>query len=117
MAEPTCNWGMSEKITRMARNDNSMGKYDRARLILEYMAEHDVAMSPNLWFENLKRQRSITFSYHTTRRRIHDFHEHGWVDRFDVDQGIFAINDAGRVALAEGISDEVLDSVIGKSGE
>lgn len=101
----------------MAGKCDSMGSEDRARLILEYMAEYDIAMSPNLWFENMKRDRSITFSEYTVGRRIRDFTEKGWVERLDVDQGAFRITDAGKEAAKTGVSDSEMKSVIGLSDD
>lgn len=101
----------------MPENDDSMAKEDRARLILEYMAEHSVAMSPGLWHANLEIDKSVTFSYDTTRRRIHDFTAKGWATRFDVDQGIYRITDAGVEAAESGLSDDEISDVIGMSGE
>jgi len=90
---------------------------DRAKIVLEYMAEKEVAMSTGLWYENLKLDRSITFSQDTVRRRLHDFNEVGWVERLDIDQGVFRINDSGRRVVENDFLDAKLDDVIGISDE
>lgn len=97
----------------MPENPESMGKEDRARYVLEYMAEHEVAMPPALWYENMKLHGRITFSYDTVYRRIHDFRAVGWVKRHDVDQGIFELTDEGRAKAEAGVSDIELADVIG----
>lgn len=100
----------------MTENDDSMTAEDRARIVLEYMAEHPVAMSPGLWHANLKMDRTVTFSQDTTRRRIHDFLAKGWVEKYDIDQGVFKINGDGKAALDD-LSNDDLRDVIGLSGE
>lgn len=101
----------------MPKNSDSMGAVDRAEIVLEYMAERDVAMSPGLWHANLDMDRSVPFSADTTRRRIHDFLEYGWVERFDIDQGVYRITDAGKQAAEEGVSESEMRDVIGLAGE
>jgi len=101
----------------MDTKDKSMGKEDRARIILEFMAESGIAMPPGLWYENLDLYKNITFSYDTTRRRVRDFEEAGWVVRYDRDQGIYGITDAGAKAAENGVDDSRLAEVIGSASE
>jgi len=101
----------------MATKNDVMAKEDRARMILEFMADTGVAMPPGLWYENLDLYKNITFSYDTVRRRLHDFQEVGWAERHDRDQGIYGITDAGRRAAENGVDDSRLAEVIGTAGE
>lgn len=101
----------------MPENDGSMTAKDRAKIVLEYMAEHEVAMSPGLWYANLKIDHSITFSQDTTRRRIHDFLAKGWVDKYDIDQGVYRINDEGKRVVESDFTEVDLNNIIGLSGE
>jgi hypothetical protein len=100
----------------MTENYGSMTAEDRARIVLEYMANHQVAMSPGLWHANLKMDRTVTFSQDTTRRRIHDFLAKGWVEKHDIDQGVFQITEDGQAAVDD-LSDDELRDIIGLSGE
>ena len=101
----------------MAENDDSMAKEDRARLILEYLADNEVALPPRRLHDNLKLYRNITFSYDTVRRRLHDFEHVGLVEKIDMGPGLFRITDEGRRALREDLSDEELKELIGIADE
>lgn len=101
----------------MPKNNDSMAAVDRAKIVLEYMADRQVAMSPGLWHANLDMDRSVPFSSDTTRRRIHDFYAKGWVEKYDIDQGVYRITDSGRRVVEDGVTKAELQDVIGLADE
>jgi len=58
---------------------------ERREVVLEFLDEHDLALSPTAIFRGLKTQRGITFSKRTTSECLSDLLEEGYVVRVDKD--------------------------------
>lgn len=92
-----------------------MSKQDRAREILNYLAENEVAGTPSFIHHQLELFRNAKWSLHTTRRRLKDFRSVGYVDYLeDRGNGFYIITDAGRHAADEGLTDEDLEDILGR---
>ena len=60
-----------------------MGKDERRMLLLEFMAEHPLALPPLSWYRNLKIHRNMTFSRDTLDNYLDQFVEEGLAARVD----------------------------------
>ncbi len=80
--------------------DSDMTTAERERVILQFLAEHDLALPLTPIFENLKRNQGITFSKRTVKRRLEDLEADGHVQRLDIGRGYWEITEAGREYLA-----------------
>lgn len=93
-----------------------MNAKDRARVILEYLANNEVAGTPNIVHHQLELFRDADWSKDTTARRLNDFQVVGWVEYLpDRGKGWYKATDLGRAAHEEGLSDEQLDRIVGIS--
>jgi Fe2+ or Zn2+ uptake regulation protein len=97
----------------MADNADAMTSEDVARVILDYLAQNEVALSPTYLHHQLKLYRNATWSSDTTDRRLKDFHEIGWVNYINRGKGLFEISDEGRRKVEDGLTDEELSEAIG----
>lgn len=90
---------------------------DRARTILCYLADNEVAGTPAIIHNQLKLYRDADWSVDTTKRRLRDFHEHGLVEYLpDLGKGYYKISKKGQKHLIDGISDDEYNKIIGSSG-
>lgn len=60
-----------------------MGKAERKELLLDFMAEHPLALPPLSWYRNLKIHRDMTFSRDTVDNYLEEFVDQGYVARVD----------------------------------
>lgn len=60
-----------------------MGKEDRRQIVLQFMAEHGLALPPKAIFRNLRVHRRIPFGDATVDNYLEDFVEEGLVRRVD----------------------------------
>lgn len=81
--------------------DSDMTTAEREKVILSFLAKHDLALPQAPIFENLKRKRGITFSKRTVKRRLEALEEDGYVRRLDIGRGYWEITDEGRKYLNE----------------
>jgi repressor of nif and glnA expression len=80
--------------------DDSMTKAERERVILEFLAEHGLILPLRPLYENLKREKDITFSQRTVKRRLEDLQERRLVNRIDMGTGYWEITEEGRDYLS-----------------
>lgn len=59
----------------------SMTKAERQRVVLRFMAEHELAFPPKVLYRNLKLKEGITFRYSTVNNYLEEFVESGYVRR------------------------------------
>lgn len=81
--------------------EESMTKAERERVILEFLAEHGLMLPLRTIYENLKREKGITFSQRTVKRRLEELQERGLVSKRDIGTGYWEITDEGRAHLDE----------------
>ncbi len=74
---------------------------EREQVILQFLAEHELALPLTPIFENLRRNQGITFSKRTVKRRLEALEEDGYVQRLDIGRGYWEITDEGRAYLEE----------------
>lgn len=74
---------------------SSMGKEERRRAILEFLADSDLALPPKPIYINMRR-RGATFGRKTVERHLKDMVEEGLVDRVLEEEGYYAITEDGR---------------------
>lgn len=77
-------------------------------LILEYMQEHDLVLSPRLLHRNLVRQ-DHKIGYSTVRQRVKELEEHGLLEYDDEDSGHYVVSEKGREYLAGELSKDDLE--------
>ena len=85
----------------MEDNADDMGKEDRSEKILEYLSENQVALAPADLHHQLVLFKGATFSTQTTRRRLQEFLDSGYVEKIDRGKGLYRITGAGRERLTE----------------
>lgn len=94
-------------------DSDDMGKEDRQRQVLQFMAEYPLAMPPTLIYRNLKLHKNITFSDQSVENYLDEFVERGWVDRVEkspLDAGnLIEADDDSRAYYI--ITEEGLDAV------
>ncbi|MBX0325664.1 MarR family transcriptional regulator [Halomicroarcula sp. F13] len=56
---------------------------ERRNVVLEFMAEHGIALPPKAIFRGLKIERGITFSYRTVQTILSELEDQGLVARVD----------------------------------
>lgn len=76
-----------------------MPREDREDLILEYLAECDMALPLRPIYVNLKRDRDITFSQRTVKRRLESLVDRDLVEKLDIGNGYYVVSDRGRAYL------------------
>ena len=89
--------------------ENSMTKAERERVILQFLADSGLALPQKPIYVNLKRDRKITFTQKTLKRRISDLTEKGFVRRLDIGNGYYEITDKGRAYLRADLDADDLD--------
>lgn len=91
---------------------------DRARTILRYLADNEVAGTPSVIHNNLKLYRDANWSRDTTKRRLFDFTEVGLVEHLpDIGRnGYYRISNEGQKRLIDGISNDEYNEIIGSAG-
>lgn len=72
----------------------------RDEAILRFLAEKDIALPPTPLYENL-RLKGATFSHRTTRRRLKQLEEAGYVEKILDEKGYYQITEKGREWLEE----------------
>jgi hypothetical protein len=83
-AEDSANYPKFNRIEGSIRNPDNlddMGKDERRRLLLEFMAEHPLALPPLSWYRNMKIHRDMTFSRDTLDNYLEEFVDEGLVAR------------------------------------
>ncbi len=80
--------------------DNDMTTAEREEAILEFMVEHGLALPLTPIYENLKRERDITFSKRTVKRRLESLQEDGYMRRLEIGRGYWEVTDEGRAYVA-----------------
>lgn len=88
---------------------NSMTKAERERVILQFLAETGLALPQKPIYVNLKRDRSITFTQKTLKRRLSDLTDRGFIRRLDIGNGYYEITDMGRAFLAGDLDESGLE--------
>jgi len=92
-----------------------MTKEDRQRIVLEFMAEHTLALPPKYVYRNLKYKRGIPFSERTVKRALNALVEDGLLEKVDPSEldegrvqpaddgtrGAYIITDQGRERLED----------------
>lgn len=71
-------------------------------LVLEFMASHGLALPLRPIFENLRREREISFSQRTTKRRLQELAERGYIEQLDIGNGYYVVTEAGIEAADAG---------------
>ncbi|MBX0296788.1 MarR family transcriptional regulator [Haloarcula nitratireducens] len=56
---------------------------ERRKVVLEFMADHSIALPPKAIFRGLKIEKGITFSYRTVQTILSELEEQGFVARVD----------------------------------
>jgi Fe2+ or Zn2+ uptake regulation protein len=64
-------------------NNADMAKEDRRRVVLQFLAEHRLALPPRSIFRNLRLHHNITFGYSTLDNYLDEFADEGLVRRVD----------------------------------
>lgn len=80
--------------------DKSMTKAERERVILEFLAETGLALPQKPLYVNLNREREITFSQKTLKRRLDNLSDRGLIRQLDIGNGYYEITTSGREFLA-----------------
>lgn len=80
-----------------APNNERVPPEDRREVILQFLAEHDMALPPLVIYAGLKRQRDITFAYRTVQNALSDLVEKGHVMRVDTKK----LRDEGKIEPVE----------------
>lgn len=95
-----------------------MNAADRARTILRYLADNEVAGTPSVIHNNLKLYRGADWSRDTTHRRLKDFAEVGLVEHLpDIGRnGYYRISTTGHKRIIDGITDDEYADVIASAG-
>lgn len=75
-----------------------MGKEERRRAILEFLAGCDLALPPKPIYVNMSRQ-GATFGKKTIERHLGDMADEGLVERVLEAEGYYAITDKGLAYL------------------
>jgi hypothetical protein len=60
-----------------------MTKEDRQRVVLRFLADHNLALPPAVIFRNLRLHQRITFQDTTLENYLESFHRQGYVRRID----------------------------------
>ena len=81
---------MRPRVEWMTGNDDS---------ILEFLAEHEVALPPRGLEINLQRN-NVGISYRTINRRLKELQRDGLVEKIDEKSGYYAITEKGRDYLS-----------------
>ncbi len=87
-------------------DSNDMTTAEREEAILQFMAEHELALPLTPIYENLRRKRDITFSKRTVKRRLESLQEDGYVQWLDIGRGYWEITDEGLAYVAGMDSDD-----------
>jgi hypothetical protein len=58
-----------------------MGKEERVRVVLEFLAEHGLALPPRAIFRNLRFHQNITFSLQSVENYLEELSNDGYVER------------------------------------
>lgn len=91
-----------------------MAPADRARTVLLYLANNDIAATAATIHHNLELYHDADWSRDTTKRRLLDFEKVGYVDHHpNLGKGYYSISKAGRYRAQQGISDDELNDIIG----
>lgn len=109
------NPDVSDVIKSMTEDPPAMTKAERKRLVLQFMEEHPLALTPKLLFRNLKLHRGITFGEASVLNYLQELDHEGLIVRVkkeELDNGkiveadkddraYYIITDAGRDSLRD----------------
>lgn len=91
-----------------------MAPADRARTILSFLANNQIAANAATIHHNLVLYHDADWSRDTTKRRLHDFRKVGYVDYHpNIAKGYYSISKAGKFRAQQGLSDAELNDIIG----
>jgi len=68
---------------KTAADGGDMPPEERREVVLEFLADHSIALPPKAIFRGLKIERGVTFSYRTTQTILSELEEQGLVARVD----------------------------------
>ena len=68
-----------------AKERNNVPPQERRRVVLEFLDEHGLPLSPKAIYRGLKIQRDITFGYRTVQNILAELAEEGYVMRVSKD--------------------------------
>jgi Fe2+ or Zn2+ uptake regulation protein len=88
---------------------------ERARIIIEYLADNEVAGTPAMIEDQLELFYDADISVDTVRRRLKDFAAVGYVKHLPEysQYGYYTITRSGRFRANQGMTDEELEDIIG----
>lgn len=73
----------SEVRIAEAANDRGMGKEERRRVVLEFMAGHQLALPPRAIYRNLRFRKAVTFSYSSVLNYLEEYVEEDLILRIE----------------------------------
>jgi hypothetical protein len=77
------NSDTSGEIIPSAPDNRDMTREDRRRIVLQFLADHGLALPQRVIYRNLKLHQGITFGYSTVDNYLDDFVEEGLVRRIN----------------------------------
>lgn len=90
-----------------------MGSIARARVILDYLASNEVAGNPAFIHHQLEVFRGADWTVYTTRRRLQDFHDGGFLEHLeDRGRGLYYFDEEARDRYNRGLTDDDLREAI-----